>query len=253
MPSTGQGLGEINRLRTGMDSCRQHPTPHKAARKVLLSNIEFRVGLLDAALQDSNPYIWLFIKLGLATGLRPTEILTSRFDGFNAERRRLKALVKGGKWRDQPLTPGITKILEREREMTQDREGWLFPSTTSKKGHILSMSKAFERCVKRAGLDPNVALPHCMRHTAITRLAATGADIKTIQEFSGHESLAMVLRYAHAQDDAVDRALEKMEKGTVAEHPRAKRPKNPDAVTQKLHMQPAKSGNRLHTISPNPL
>ena len=45
MPSTGQGLGEINRLRTGMDSCRQHPTPHKAARKVLLSNIEFRVGL----------------------------------------------------------------------------------------------------------------------------------------------------------------------------------------------------------------
>ena len=46
MPSTGQGLGEINRLRTGMDSCRQHPTPHKAARKVLLSNIEFRVGLL---------------------------------------------------------------------------------------------------------------------------------------------------------------------------------------------------------------
>ncbi len=179
--------------------------------------------LLDAALQDSNPYIWLFIKLGLATGLRPTEILTSRFDGFNAERRRLKALVKGGKWRDQPLTPGITKILEREREMTQDREGWLFPSTTSKKGHILSMSKAFERCVKRAGLDPNVALPHCMRHTAITRLAATGADIKTIQEFSGHESLAMVLRYAHAQDDAVDRALEKMEKGTVAEHPRAKK------------------------------
>ncbi len=40
--STGQGLGEINRLRTGMDSCRQHPTPHKAARKAVIK-LEFRV------------------------------------------------------------------------------------------------------------------------------------------------------------------------------------------------------------------
>ncbi len=36
--------------------------------------------------------------------------------------------------------------------------------------------------------------PHTMRHSAITRLAETGTDIKTIQEFSGHESLAMILR-----------------------------------------------------------
>ena len=39
-----------------------------------------------------------------------------------------------------------------------------------------------------------------MRHTAITRLALTGADIKTIQSFSGHESLEMILRYAHPVD-----------------------------------------------------
>lgn len=55
-----------------------------------------------------------------------------------------------------------------------------------------------------------------MRHTAITRLAETGADIKTLQEFSGHESIAMVLRYAHAQDQAVDSALDLMEnRGTI--------------------------------------
>jgi integrase len=60
-----------------------------------------------------------------------------------------------------------------------------------------------------------------MRHTAITRLAATGADIKTIQEFSGHETLTMVLRYAHAQAHVVDRALDRLEAGTVAELPQA--------------------------------
>jgi integrase len=43
-----------------------------------------------------------------------------------------------------------------------------------------------------------------MRHTAITRMAAIGTDIKTPQEIFGHESLVMVLRYAHAQDKVID-------------------------------------------------
>ncbi len=51
-----------------------------------------------------------------------------------------------------------------------------------------------------------------MRHTAITYMAETGADVRTIQEFSGHESLEMVLRYTHARDWRVDNAVEKMER-----------------------------------------
>jgi integrase len=62
-----------------------------------------------------------------------------------------------------------------------------------------------------------------MRHTAITRLAETGAGITTIQEFSGHESLEMVLRYTHAQDRAVDSALDRLEGRTIIEHRRAQK------------------------------
>jgi site-specific recombinase XerD len=50
-----------------------------------------------------------------------------------------------------------------------------------------------------------------MRHTAITNLVATGADVRTVQEVSGHKSLAMVMRYTHAQDQRVDQAIEDME------------------------------------------
>lgn len=73
------------------------------------------------------------------------------------------------------------------------------------------MTKAFKRAVVRAGLDPRLVTPHTMRHTAITRLAAAGTDVRTIQEFSGHRNLDMVMRYAHAQDYAIDRALERMD------------------------------------------
>ncbi len=69
------------------------------------------------------------------------------------------------------------------------------------------MKKAFRRCVVGAGLDPSAVFPHTMRHTAITNLAETGADVKTIQKFSGHESLEMVFHYTHARDLRVDNGL----------------------------------------------
>jgi integrase len=134
----------------------------------------------------------------------------------------LRVQVKGGRWRRQPLTRSITEILVNESEMAKDPKGWVFPSPRAKSGHVESMNEAFARCAKAAGMDPLVVVPHTMRHTAITRLAATGADIKTIQEFSGHESLTMVLRYVHAQDRAIDSALDRLEQGTVIEHPRAR-------------------------------
>jgi site-specific recombinase XerD len=95
--------------------------------------------------------------------------------------------------------------------MADDPNGWLFPSGKSASGHTEDMKTAFRRCVLRAGLNPAEVIPHTMRHTAITNLAAVGADIPTIQAFSGHLSLKMVMRYAHARDRRVDQAVDKME------------------------------------------
>jgi integrase len=167
--------------------------------------------LLEAALNDSNPYSWLFVKVGLSTSLRHAEILTARFDGFDPRRRRLRVRVKGGRNREQPLSSKITQVLEHERSMADDLDGWIFPSSKSASGHIEDMKTAFRRCIRRAGIDPKEVVPHTMRHTAITNLAATGADIPTLQEFSGHRSLKMVMRYAHARDQRVDRAIDEME------------------------------------------
>jgi integrase len=197
-------------------------TKERNERDYVISDDEEK-RLLEAAMADSHPFTWLFIKLGLATALRHSEVLSARFENFDPDRRRLRVLVKGGRWRRQPLTLGIVELLIKERGMAQDQSGWIFPSERSKSGHVESMDGPFARCVRKAGMDPAVVVPHVMRHTAISRLAATGADIKTIQEFSGHESIQMVLRYAHAQDHIVDRALDRLEGRTVIEHPGSRR------------------------------
>ena len=183
--------------------------------------------LLEATLNDSNSYSWLFVRLGLSTGLRHSEILSARFDGFDRARRRLRVRVKGGRIREQPLSSEMTEILEREREMAEDPDGWLFPSPRSASGHIEDLKTAFRRCVIRAGLDPREVIPHTMRHTAVSNMAATGADIPTIQAFSGHLRLKMVMRYAHARDRRVDEAVDRMEK----------------AKTKVEQIAPSKTGN----------
>ena len=167
--------------------------------------------LLDAALKDSNSYVWLFNVMGLNTSLRHHEILSARFEDLEVDRRRLGVRVKGGKWRKQPLTRDITKILADEREMADDPDGWVFPNPASASGHFKSMSKPFRRVVVAVGLDPRKVVPHTLRHSAITYLAETGADIQNVQAFSGHRSFQMVLRYIHARDEKVNAAIDKLD------------------------------------------
>ena len=62
-----------------------------------------------------------------------------------------------------------------------------------------------------AGLDPVKVLHRTLRHTAIAQLVLTLVNIPTAQKFSGHKTLAMVLKYAHANTAHVPVSLDKLE------------------------------------------
>ncbi len=52
--------------------------------------------------------------------------------------------------------------------------------------------------------DDRQVVPHVLRHTCASRLAQAGVDIKRIQEFLGHRTLTMTLRYAHLSPKHLD-------------------------------------------------
>ena len=131
--------------------------------------------------------------------MRHGEIMAARWDQLDMANRRLFIPDAKAGEREQPITPELAELLAREREMRDDREGWIFPSphSDSAAGHRARMDRPFREAVKAAGLDPDAITPHVMRHTAITKLVQAGVDLPTVQRISGHKTLAMVLRYTH--------------------------------------------------------
>jgi site-specific recombinase XerD len=45
--------------------------------------------------------------------------------------------------------------------------------------------------------DGGASCWHCLRHTIASRLVMAGVDIRTVQEFLGHKTIAMTVRYSH--------------------------------------------------------
>jgi site-specific recombinase XerD len=62
--------------------------------------------------------------------------------------------------------------------------------------------------VQRAGLGK--VTWQMFRHPFASRLTRTGVDIVTVKDLLGHSNISTTLRYAHSNDDAKRRAVERL-------------------------------------------
>jgi Phage integrase family len=161
--------------------------------------------------------------------------------GFHLSRLNRRLFIPDAKAgeREQPITPELAELLASEREMRQDRQGWIFPSphADSAAGHRARMGRPFRDAVKVAGLDPELITPHVMRHTAITKLVQAGVDLPTVQRISGHKTVAMVLRYSHVHGRHIDEAIRALGRTL----PKRLGNEMADTITQELHTAPIRA------------
>jgi site-specific recombinase XerD len=82
---------------------------------------------------------------------------------------------------------------------------------------------ALAAAVKRAGLGKIVW--HMFCHTFASRLTREGVDIVTVQELLGHSNISTTMRYAHSNDEAKRRDVQRLKSSdkTVAVAPRQAR------------------------------
>lgn len=193
-------------------------------KPIVVMTEENATALMAAAITDQDGRLFLFVAFGLNAAMRHSEIVRVRYDQIDFVNRRIFIPQAKAGEREQPITPALADMLEKQREMENDPNGWVFPSVRKgKTPHRPDMERPFARAVVRAKLNPEKVTPHVMRHTAITRLVKAGVDLPTIQRISGHKTLAMVLRYTHIHGSHIDSAIAALDTGNIA------------AITPKLH------------------
>ena len=188
--------------------------PRESRKQIRVLTEAQSKALITAAVADQDGLLWLFVAFGLGAAMRHSEIVRVRFDEVDFGTRRIWIdKAKAGE-REQPITPALADAIERQRVMSDDQDGYIFPARgKTKLPYRRDMRIGFERAVIRAGMDPRKVTPHVMRHTAITRLVQAGVDIPTIQKISGHKTVAMVLHYTHVHGIHIDNAIEALDQG----------------------------------------
>lgn len=167
--------------------------------------------LLESAMEDGCPDIYPFIVIAIETSMRKTEILSIRKSNVDLARRVIYVPKAKSGPREQPITQHLADFLERQIRASSPGTPWLFPSPAAKDGRRIDIRKPFRRVVAAAGLDPDKVVRHTLRHTAITHLVQAGVDLPTVKRISGHKTLAMVERYAHANGEHIQAAMDKLQ------------------------------------------
>jgi integrase len=180
--------------------------------RIVYLTVEQMGRLVECAKADDNPSVYPFIVIGLSTGMRAGEILSIQRTNVDVDRCMIYIPKAKAGAREQPITEDLAAFLREHIENYAPGSVWLFPSASSKSGHMVEIRKPYRRVVKAAGLDPDEIIRHTLRHSAITHLVQSGVDLMTVRRISGHKTLAMVERYAHANGAHIADAMETLQR-----------------------------------------
>ena len=185
------------------------------------------VSLLDSCDMKSEKSIRTrcILELLYATGARVSEISNLDISDVDFKQAQVKLFGKGSKMRIVPVYPCALKYLEtylrssrgyfaaKANKPSQTDTSALFLSNTGKRITPSIIRSDFNDQLKIAGLDLSYS-PHCLRHSFATQLLEGGADLRSVQELLGHESLSTTQIYTHLSVDYLKQA-------TKAAHPRS--------------------------------
>lgn len=179
--------------------------------------------LFDEASQDRDSYEGLrtlvFLEILYASGLRVSELVSLPYTVFNRENMFINIIGKGNKERIVPINKAAYDTIKEYlpyRQAYLKKAGkasnrFLFPSATSKTGYI-SRQRIFQlikELAVDAGIDRDKISPHVIRHAFATHLIEHGADLRSVQQILGHESIATTQIYTHMTNEHLKEVVEK--------------------------------------------
>ncbi len=157
-------------------------------------------------------------------GLRVSELSGLNVEDIDFSNGLIRVLGKGSKERVVPVgTKAISAIKAYRKKLQAEagpsaaarapfKNGPLFLNKNKGRLTARSIARILDKLAKSCGLAVPIS-PHALRHTFATHLLDAGADLRSVQELLGHESLSTTQKYTHV---SIDRLMEAYDKA----HPR---------------------------------
>lgn len=212
----------VREKKVAADPTRTTSVPKKETRLPSFLSREEMISLLEACdpATPSGLRDRALLELLYASGLRVSEIvgldvadvdLTGKEARVWGKRSKERLVVMG-----RPAQRALRAYLERGRTVLlgENRSPALFLNVDGSRLTVRSVQKMVKEYALKAGLEKDIH-PHLLRHTFATHLLDGGADLRTVQELLGHESLASTQVYTHISQSQARRVY-------ARSHPRAK-------------------------------
>ena len=158
----------------------------------------------------------MILELLYGAGLRVSELVGLDYGHLDGKRATVRVVGKGQKERVCPIGQVALKTIVRFRKNYAKDSSHDCPIVINHRGGRLS-TRAVQLMLKkylRSAQLPDDLTPHKIRHSFATHMLDNGADMRTVQELLGHESLSTTQVYTHV-------SVSRLKKAHLLAHPRA--------------------------------
>ena len=177
-----------------------------------IEEIELLVNQIDRSKKEGERNLAI-IEVLYGCGLRVTELIELKISEIYWEDGFIRIIGKGNKERLVPLGKIASKHLKiylneiRVHQKVKDLfVDHVFINKNGSKISRVMIFKIVKKLTEKAGIQKNIS-PHSLRHSFATHLVEGGADLRSVQEMLGHQSITTTEVYTHLDKNYLKQAI----------------------------------------------
>ena len=150
------------------------------------------------------------LEILFSTGLRLSELINLETEKINFGEGTIHITGKGNKERELYINSDDVLIALKEYYNLRMKKGSktkkFFVNRNGKELHANAVQKMFKQYRVKAGIKKEIT-PHSLRHTLAVMLLEAGADLKSVQDILGHNTIATTQIYTLISPDSKKKVM----------------------------------------------
>lgn len=155
----------------------------------------------------------LILEMLYSSGVRVSELANMKLKDIDFKERKILILGKGNKERYVYYGSKCARLLNQYLDLDHRGSVYLLIGKKSDRLNEREIRAIVTDTAKKADISVHVT-PHTLRHTYATHMLNDGADLKSVGDLLGHESLSTTQIYTHVSN-------ERLRQVYLKAHPRA--------------------------------